>query len=151
MHTPDIAKQLRELRRVTGKNIAVPMFAKVDKVVVSDDRCAVRLEVHEFADRPHDYIISNKGTRTYLFARNDAGKWECDVFTTWDEPGEFAEVVIGKLYRRTTPADWLAALEFARDCHRPGSSAQPMDSYERVLQGDTSPSLASTEKMARHW
>lgn len=132
-------------KRLTGTTCRLTPFEALVKIAVkSDDEIIVQITTYEVIERRTEYVIKNRGTKLVGFS-NRHGTWQQNgkALVVWEtdfEPFSIPFYGSGK-----TMAEWLDAKEFARMCHRPGSSAVPMDSHKRVMQG------ASTVRMTRHW
>lgn len=134
---------LRQIKEKTGHTIILKQFEKVLGYSYEENLVTVTLSVVDAREVSQGFEIKRIGTRMYGFQLADE-KWLGQVpITAWDE--EYAPQFVRSNGRSVNLKEWLDNLWFARECARPGSLSNPMDTYER-----TTDSYASS-KMAKHW
>lgn len=148
MDTPRFSSNLEAriaFKRLTGIEIRLTPFEVVVEIIEkSADEIVVKLIVFEVDERRTETWLNNRGTRLTQFKLvNGSWKQSPQSFTLWDtdfEPTAHNHYGVGK-----SVGEWLHARAYARLCYRPGSTAQPMDSFYRTTKGHTS------SRMAKHW
>jgi hypothetical protein len=134
-------------KRLTGLTIRLTPFELLTAInQQSDTLVAASIVTFRVDERRTEYLIKARGTKLIGFGQ-DPVTWTWrqigKPLVVWDE--DFEPFSYNLFSRGKSPAEWLAAREFARQCYRPGTSAQPLDSSYRTTLGYT------TSKMERYW
>lgn len=138
---------LRQVKQLTGHQIILKSGESVLNLKVGPTDVTVVLSVVASRERSMFIEITGIGTRLYGFTKNEtAEKWNTiKPITIWVE--NFEPQLIRTAGRSVTPTEYVEALWFARECYRPGTSADPRDSFERTLDGYSSGKMDSTWKV----
>lgn len=132
-------------KRLTGETIRLTPWEAIESIVEKDDgSVAVVIVTHTVEERKTETILTSRSLKLLVFVQSDTGWRQANRMVVPDPTFEKAEHIPlfgpGK-----TPAEWLMARQWERLAHRVGSSASPMDNYDRVGKGYT------TARMTRHW
>lgn len=139
---------LQDLARVkyhTGLEVRLLQHEEVVRVVTQPTVAVVIVVTYEVRETARDLIFKRRGQKMMTWQLTDTG-WQYMrkmEMIAWDQ--SYEPVIIVKYGRSNTPAEVRARRHYEQDCHRPGTATNPMDSYDRVLDG------VSTEKMSRYW
>lgn len=136
---------LRNVKQLTGHQIILKSGESVINLVVAPTQVSVVLSVVTSREKGMFIEITGLGTRLYSFTYSEnTNSWlPIKPITVWAEG--FEPQLMRIAGQSITPTEYVEKLWFARECHRPGTSANPMDSFERTLDGYT------TNTVQRHW
>jgi hypothetical protein len=139
---------LRQVNQITGHQIILKSGESVVNMLISPTEVTVVLSVVASRERSMFIEITGIGTRLYQFKSNENdGKWSVtQPITVWAE--DFKTQLYRTGGRSVTPTEYVEALWYARECYRPGTSAQPMDSFERTMDGFASPGAERNWKVS---
>ncbi len=150
METPQYESNLEALvafKQLTGgAYFRLRPFEIIERIAQKDDsNIVVRLITFEIDERKTETHLTNRGTKLIAYQRTESGEWRQAgrAFTVWDT--DFERIAINHFGPGKTEAEYWNAKAYARLCYRPGTSAQPMDSFYRTTAGHT------PTRMARHW
>jgi hypothetical protein len=135
---------LRNVFDLTGHQIILKSGESVQNLVITPNQVSVVLNVVDWREKGQGFEVKGLGVRLYSFM-NNTGSWlpVGKPVTVWEE--DFKPEFVRTHGRSVSPTEWVEALWFARECARPGSSSNPMDTYERTLEG------YSSDTMQAHW
>lgn len=134
---------LRQIENTTGHHITLKPFEKVTNMRVDKDAVAVVLRVVETKDVSHGFEIKRMGYRVYGFNKVDVGWIGQKTITVWDE--DFEPQFVRTFGTGVNLAEWIDKIWYARECGRPGTSKNPLDTYDRTVSG------GGLNKMKSHW
>ena len=129
-----------------GAYLRLRPFELVHSIIKRDDEnIVVKIITFEIDERRTETYLTNRGTKLVGYQLNGSGLWAQagKPFTLWET--DFQPTAINHYGPGKTQGQWLHDRAYARLCHRPGTSAQPMDSFYRTTAGHT------PARMARHW
>lgn len=138
-------QQLAYVREVTGDPVRMRPFESLISMTTTETSISLVIEVHDFADGETQVKFTRRGSRMIGWSFTDEYTFPtktCD-FTIWDNT--FQPYLLAKYGKCVTWATYRERIEFARDCYRPGTDTNPLDGYQRVLEG------ATTSAMERYW
>lgn len=131
-----IGQQMGLVRDFVGRVIYVRPFEKVLKVQITDDSVSVLFETFAFTETQTRIKFTKRGKRLWTY--NRATRQPAEM-VMWDD--EYAGEEIAKYGKVVEEGQ----REWERDCYRPGTGRNPLDSARRLRQGP------STPRMERHW
>jgi hypothetical protein len=132
-------------KMLTGLQLRLRPYETVVTIAVqSPTQIVVKSEVYDFDERRTETFLTAKGTRLIAFQKAESG-WSQSgkTITVWDP--SFSRIAVNHYAPGKTEGEWLTGRAWDRLAYRPGSDAQPMDSFYRTTKGYT------PAKMARHW
>jgi len=136
---------LRQVFERTGHQVILKPFERVADMTVTSTQIIVLLDVVACDEVSQGIMVRGQGKRLYSFEIAADGRWlGAPPITSWDE--DFEPQFIRGYGKSVNLKEWLDNLWFARDCYRPGTSSNPMDSYTRVTD-----IVSSSPVMGTHW
>lgn len=143
--SPTPYQLLAQLTRATGQPLRLRPFERVILVKVTDTEASALIDTYSVRELAREWRLEKHGTKMVSFKRDESTRQWAEVpgLLIWDE--DFEPQTIVKFGKSVTPQQYREDIEFARDCYRPGTSRTPLDNYERVLDGPSTPA------MERHW
>jgi hypothetical protein len=150
-------EEVRALSALIRRPVRVGMYETVLNVWMDDDKASMRTECYDVVETHRELRINRRGIRLYGWTRPKGdfiatlGRWDCQGYMTrWED--DFTPVIMHKVGKIFTFSEWREQVTFERDCHRPGASRFPVDSYQRVLDGDDyGAGTYNPPKMQNHW
>lgn len=140
---PADVKQFRLIQQATQVRITLNQHESFINVVLNDDSAMIGIETFQVKELVREDRFEKKGMKIIFLKRGPNG-WYLDTEKViWDD--SFVPFVFEKKGRRKTLEEFTEQREWEKMCHRPGSARTPLDSYDRVLSGETTP------KMERYW
>jgi hypothetical protein len=134
---------IKMIHRTTGHYITLKPGDSVENVVIEKERAALVLNVVDLKETKTGFELKGIGTRVYLFVKSESGAWAPSLPTTlWEE--DFKPVFTRTLGNGKDVREWISRIRWERMAYRVGTDANPMDNYERTLDG-------STDAMHKHW
>lgn len=144
--TPQDRARVERLRQITGKRVGLKEWESIQAYHEMDGVIMLAIETFDVKVLVREDRFLRKGKRMMVFNEGPHG-WYLDAdMTAWDIDPTWEPYVFEKgARRRDTAEESTARREWEKMCYRPGNSTNPLDSYDRVLEGYT------TDKMERHF
>lgn len=134
-----------EVRHLTGTRIHLRDYESVLTYNKSETMMQLLIETYEVQELVREDRYNARGSRILMWSKRN-GKWYLDYDEViWDE--NFVPFVFEKVGRRKTADEFTEQREWEQMCYRPGTKANPLDSYSRVCD----PVIRSTDRMERHF
>lgn len=146
MHnSTDNLQRLSAFKAATGLVHSLHVWENVLDYKVTDEMAVLKVEVWRFVDTSREVRFNEHGTRLFCWARHETLGWvrAMDPVTIWDE--DFQPFIHVKFGRSVSPREHAEQRAWEKSVYRPGTDRFPLDNYERVLAGPTTPA------MERYW
>jgi hypothetical protein len=124
---------LRQVEDVTGHHIILKPGEKVTNMQVTPDLVTVVIRVVDAREVSMGFQVRRVGMRLYAFQLKDNTWMGQPPMTAWDE--DFEPQFLRGYGQGPNLAEWLDRLWFARECGRPGTARNPLDSFQRTTDG----------------
>lgn len=122
-------QKLAYVARVTGHAVRLGLLETVLATKLTDTQIIVTIQRAETHSTTSGLRVKRYGMTMYSFV-NRSGYWEKqDPITSWDEPTREVHVTV-----YVPPEERAAQREWEDLCHRPGTSASPLDNADRRFQ-----------------
>ena len=146
-HTPELPaptpastpyQLLRQIRATTGVQIKLKMFESLERVVFTEEKVTVLVNICEVTELHAEYRIKRVGKRLTEISIPAKGWGKIvDEIEIWDEGSS----QVHKRLDPETPLQTRQREEWELLCYRPGTSKTPLDNYDSV----------DSDRMAKHW
>ena len=146
-HTPELPaptpastpyQLLRQIRATTGVQIKLKMFESLERVVFTEEKVTVLVNICEVTELHAEYRIKRVGKRLTEISIPAKGWGKIvDEIEIWDEDSS----QVHKRLNPETPRETREREEWELLCYRPGTARNPLDNYDSV----------DSDRMAKHW
>ena len=138
MSTPACRKVVAQIKRDYGFHVTLREHETIVSVTYRSNNVSVLIDTYKTQDcvRETRLIAHGRKLKSYNF---DGATWIVQAMTIWDE--DFVPVVQKHFNRNLTDAERADQREFEKLCYRPGTPQTPLDNYNRVWNGPTTPEM----------
>lgn len=135
-------QQLAQVKAITKEpGLTLRPHDEITTVLITENKVGLHIRTYRFEDRAREIRFTARGTKMIVWDR-DATQWtgwKRTEMVLWED--DYQPETIIKFGRSNTPAEVAARRQFEKDCFRPGTSRNPLDNYERVIAGPTTPAM----------
>lgn len=138
-------EHLASLRRHTAQVVSLRPFDTVLKVRLDEIAAAILIETFSCKETAREVNFNARNLKLISFTREGETQY-------WIKTGElvtpddaFIPYTFVKYGKSVSPREYNAKRQWERETYRPGTSRNPLDNYQRVLAGP------STPEMERYW